>query len=68
MDRIVDIRRIDMLCIGQMFKLKLFRYGEAPEDISFITTTDDGKTKLQALKEFIEVFHLENKSFLIDFN
>lgn len=68
MDRIKNIRRIDMFCIGQMFKLKISRYGEAPENIGFLTNTDDGKIKLQALKEFIETFKLESKSFLINFD
>lgn len=68
MNRIENIRRIDMFCIGQMFKLKIFRYGEAPETIDFVTNTDDGKVKLQALKDFIEIFKLKNKSFMINFD
>lgn len=67
MNRIENIRRIDMFCVGQMFKVKISRYGEGPENITFLTDTEDGKEKLQALEEFVNIFNLENKSFLVNF-
>ena len=65
MERVDNIRRMDMFNAGPVFKLKISRTDGSVEDIGFLTCTDEGKEKLESLIEFIELNHLEEKCFLI---
>lgn len=65
MERVDNIRRIDMLMAGPVFKLKISRTDDSVEDIGFLTCTKEGQDKLEALQDFIRLNHLEEKCFLI---
>ncbi len=66
MQRIINIRRIDMFVVGTFFRLKISRLDGSQENIVFIIDTEDGKIKLDALQKFIKIFKLESKCFLIE--
>lgn len=60
-----NIRRMDMFSAGPVFKMKISYKNGTSEDMSFFTFTDEGKEKLEGLKEFIKVNNLEERCFLI---
>ena len=65
MQKIENIRRIDMFNAGPIFKVKISYKDETTEDMGFLAFTDEGKEKLEGLKEFIKVNNLEERCFLI---
>lgn len=65
MERVDNIRRMDMFNAGPIFKLKISRTDGSVEDIGFLTCTKEGQDKLEALQDFIRLNHLEEKCFLI---
>lgn len=65
MQKIENIRRIDMFNAGPVFKIKISYKDETVEDMGLFTFTDEGKEKIEALKEFIRVNKLEERCFLI---
>lgn len=65
MDRVYSIRRIDILDIGPLMKIKISRKDGSSEDIGLYTDSNEGKEKLNSLYEFIKVFDLESRCFMI---
>lgn len=64
MDRIMSIRRIDIVHIGQIWYIRIKRT-DSIEEIRIFENESNFSEKLDALKEFLDVFSLKEKSFMI---